>query len=415
MNRRSFVGYILALAGLNACAGRPTPHPLPVPALPREQVAASLYLIGDAGAPDPGGEPVFHALSRDLYSSVGRQRVVVFLGDNVYPRGLPAPEQPDRKEAERRLAAQVDVVTRSGATAYFVLGNHDWARHGKEGWDAARRQGAFIDSAGGGKAWARPSGGCPGPSVVDVGRRLRLVLVDTQWWLHGGPRPMHPNSNCPTDAETEIVDSLRAAVSGAAGRLVVVAGHHPLTTGGVHGGYFGWRDHVFPLRVVFPWLWVPLPLIGSLYPAARQNAISSQDLGSRPYQRLIAAFREAFADQPPALYAAGHEHNLQVIAGGVAPLEVVSGGGFYGHSGRAVSVPGSLFARKASGYARVDIPETGRARLAVVEVDRVGRGTEVFSTWMQRAAYDSPESDTARVTGDAEHDQAPGSVRHRTN
>jgi hypothetical protein len=375
---------LLALLGLGACAGRSTPHPLPVPALPREQVAASLYLIGDAGAPDPKGEPVLQALSRDLRSSGAPQRVVVFLGDNVYPRGLPAPEHPGRKEAERRLAAQLEVVTRSGATGYFVLGNHDWARHGNEGWDAARRQGAFIDSAGGGKAWVRPSGGCPGPSVVDVGRRLRLVLVDTQWWLHGGPRPMHPSSNCPTDTETEIVDSLRAAVSGAtADRLVVVAGHHPLTTGGVHGGYFGWRDHVFPLRVVFPWLWVPLPFIGSLYPAARQHAISSQDLRSRGYQRLIAAFRKAFADKPPQLYVAGHEHNLQVIAGGAASLEVVSGGGIYGHSGRVVAVPGSLFARKASGYARLDIAETGRARLAVVEVDRDGQSREVFSSWVE--------------------------------
>lgn len=383
MNRRSFTWYVLALASLSACAGRLAPHPSAVPALPPEQVAASVYLIGDAGAPDPKGEPVLQALSRDLRSNGAQHRVVVFLGDNAYPRGLPAPDQPDRKESERRLAAQVDVVTSSGATGYFVLGNHDWARYGKEGWDAARRQAAFIDSAGGGKAWLRPSGGCPGPSVVDVGRRLRLVLVDTQWWLHNGPKPVHPTSSCPTDAEPEIVDSLRAAVSGAAGRLVLVAGHHPLTTGGVHGGYFGWRDHVFPLRVVFPWLWIPLPLIGSLYPAARQSGISSQDLGSRSYQRLIAAFRDAFADKPPALYAAGHEHNLQVIAGGPAGLELVSGGGFYGHSGRATPVPGSLFARKASGYGRLDIPESGRARLAVVEVDRDGRSREVFSTWVE--------------------------------
>jgi hypothetical protein len=50
------------------------------------------------------------------------------------------------------------------------------------------------------------------------------VLLDTQWWLHGGPKPTDPNSDCPEDAESEVVDSLHAAVAGAGERLVVVAG-----------------------------------------------------------------------------------------------------------------------------------------------------------------------------------------------
>lgn len=369
------------LAGVLACTAQPTAQPSPVPVLPPEQIAASLYLIGDAGAPDPKGEPVLQALSRELGSGRGH-KVVVFLGDNVYPRGVPAAGQADRPEAERRLAAQVQVVTAARATGYFVLGNHDWARHGKDGWESVRRQEAFVDSAGGGRVFLRPVGGCPGPSVIDLGR-LRLVLLDTQWWLHGGPKPEHPSSNCPTDTESEIVDSLRAAVQQAEGRLVVVAAHHPLVTGGVHGGYFGWKDHLFPLRLAVPWLWLPLPLIGSLYPAARQHGISSQDLGSPAYQRLIAAFRRAFAGAQPALYAAGHEHNLQVIAGGPARLELVSGGGIYGHTGRAVRIHGTLFAHDASGFARLDIPPAGRARLAVLGVDAAGANREVFSTWVE--------------------------------
>jgi hypothetical protein len=368
------------LVGLLACAAHQLPQP-PVPALPREHLAASVYLIGDAGAPDPDGEPVLEALSQDLRSGT-RERVVVFLGDNVYPRGMPTPQHPGREEAERRLAAQVEIVTRAGARGYFVLGNHDWSRNGN-GWEAARRQERYIDSAGGGQISLKPDGGCPGPSVVDVGRRLRLVLLDTQWWLHQGPRTHASTSGCPTAAESEIVDSLRAAIQGGGERLVIVAAHHPLSSGGVHGGYFGWRDHLFPLRLVVPGLWLPLPLIGSLYPAARQNGISSQDVPSPAYQRLIGAFRRAFAGAQPALYAAGHEHNLQVIAGGPAGLELVSGAGTYGHTGRAAAVRGTLFARKASGFARLDVPQSGRARLAVLEVDRSGLSHEVFSTWVE--------------------------------
>jgi Calcineurin-like phosphoesterase len=381
VNRAFFRCRLAALVGMAACAGR-LPTRAPVPALPVDQVALSLYLIGDAGAPDPRGEPVLQALSDELGSRSG-ERVVVFMGDNAYPRGLPLPGQPDRKEAERRLTAQVGVITRARVKGYFVPGNHDWARHRKDGWQAIQRQQAFIDSAGGGAVVLLPEGGCPGPSVVDLGRRVRLVLLDTQWWLHHGPKPLDPNSSCPADSEREVVDSLHQALAGARDRLVVVVAHHPFASGGEHGGHFTWQEHLFPLRTVAPWLWIPLPWIGSLYPAARREGISSQDIPSTAYQRLIAALRRAFTGAAPALYAAGHEHNLQVIAGGPARLELVSGGGIYGHSGAAVPIQGTRFARQASGYARLDVPITGKARLALLEVDRNGHAREVFSSWVE--------------------------------
>jgi hypothetical protein len=194
---------------------------------------------------------------------------------------------------------------------------------------------------------------------------------------------MDPSSACPADSESEIIDSIRSALQQSGNRVVVAAAHHPLHTGGVHGGYFGWEDHIFPLRQIDPDLWLPLPLIGSLYPAARQGGISSQDIPSRRYQRLIAAFRRAFADRSPALYAAGHDHNLQVIAGGPVRLELVSGAGIYGHTGRAARIRGTRFARNASGFARLDVPASGRSRLAVLQVDSTGQGHEVFSTWVE--------------------------------
>jgi hypothetical protein len=369
----------VALAGAVACAGHQPPPAVPVPALPPDDVAVSLYLIGDAGKPDSTGEPVLQALRRDL-ASRHSPRVVVFLGDNAYPRGLPAPGQPGRREAERNLQAQVEVITSTGSSGYLVPGNHDWAKHGLDGWEAIKRQGAFVDSLGRGKVSLQPRNGCPGPAVVDIGSRLRLVLVDTQWWLHPGPKPKDPDSDCAADAESEIVDSLRAALKGASGRVVVLAGHHPLRSGGSHGGHFGWKEHLFPLRAIKPSLWIPLPWIGSLYPTARQEGISSQDISSRAYQRLVAAFSRAMAGTPPALYAAGHEHNLQVLSGGPARLELVSGTGIYGHSGEARSIRGTLFARRASGFARLDVPRVGRPRLAVLEVDAQGGSREVFST-----------------------------------
>jgi hypothetical protein len=374
--------WAVALASSLACA-RPAPlQPEPVPALGSETVVTSVYLIGDAGKPDSTGEPVLEALRQDIVSRRS-EPVVVFLGDNIYPRGLPAPGGLGRRAAEINLAAQVRVITATGSRGFFVPGNHDWAKQGVDGWEAIRRQGRFIDSVGGGAASLEPSGGCPGPAVVDIGPRLRLILLDTQWWLHPGPRPEHPTSSCATDSEREVTDSLRRALTSSAGRMVVVAQHHPLMSGGVHGGYFGLVDHIFPLRAIKSSLWIPLPLLGSLYPTARAEGISSQDLGSRAYRHMIRSLGAALRAAPPSLHAAGHEHNLQVIEEGPARLHLVSGTGIYDHTGPAVAVRGTLFARRASGFARLDIPRAGRARLAVISVDQTGRGQEVYSTWVE--------------------------------
>jgi hypothetical protein len=61
----------------------------------------------------------------------------------------------------------------------------------------------------------------------------------------------------------------------------------------------------------------------------------------------------------------------------------VSGTGIYGHVSRVVPIGGTLFARDASGFARLDIPHQGRARLAIMQVDGTGESREVFSTWVE--------------------------------
>lgn len=364
--------------GLGGCAvAAQRLPPAPVPPVPGDSIQLTLLLVGDAGAPHRGFEPVLAALTAD--AAVRPERtVVVYLGDNLYPNGLPDSTDPWRPEAERRLDAQVAVLRNSGARGVFVPGNHGW----REGWEAVRRQDRFIARAGGGRTALRPTDGCPGPDVYDVDPVLRLVLLDTQWWLERGLKPLHPTSTCPADAKGEITDALRAAVRDAAGRVVVVAAHHPLATGGRHGGYFGWKDHVFPLRHIRSWLWVPLPILGSLYPLARQSGISPQDLSSSAYRELRDSLQSAFADAPPLVYAAGHEHNLQVIEPQRPPYLLVSGSGIFGHVSPVSGIRGTRFAVARSGYMRIDILPDRRARLGVLIVDGTGHATEGFAMWL---------------------------------
>jgi hypothetical protein len=217
---------------------------------------------------------------------------------------------------------------------------------------------------------------------VDVGTRVRLVLLDTQWWLQGDPKP-GPGSGCRAADEGAVADSLRADLARAEGRSVVVAAHHPLESAGVHGGFFGIESHLFPLRVVRPWLWLPLPGLGSIYPLARQNGISNQDQTGPVNRRMRKMFEAAMGDHPPLVWASGHEHNLEVLEGTSARWLLVSGAGYYGHEGAAFRRTDMRFGAAAPGFMRIEFLADGRTRLGVLAVDRKGRSTERFALWLE--------------------------------
>jgi hypothetical protein len=356
------------------------PNPLDTPPKPvpeAKDVETRIFLIGDAGVPYPK-DPVLLALQREV-SADPEKSVIIFLGDNIYPRGLPDKDSPDRSPAEQKLKSQIDAVRSTGATAIFVPGNHDWDKQGPLGWEAIKRQGEYIRETAAPEVTFLPEGGCPGPVVRDFNTQLRLVILDTQWWLHPGSKPKHPDSSCSTDAEGEVLDALTAALEGAGERRTVVVAHHPLATGGTHGGYFSWKDHIFPLRNRKSWLWIPLPGIGSAYPAARRRGASDQDMSGALNRKMREAFMGVFEKHPPLVYAAGHEHNLQVLKGKNAKFLLVSGAGAFGHVTQTAWTDATLYASAVSGFMRLDVEQGGRVRLAVLTVGADGRATEGHS------------------------------------
>ncbi len=377
--RRGTSASTLLAAAIAGCAATTMSPPPVAPPSPVAAIETVVFLVGDGGNPDPAGEPVLQALRSAVVAAPGA-RVVVFLGDNVYPAGIPDSTAAGRAEAERRLRTQITAV-QDVARVIFVPGNHDWSGNGRDGWAAVRRQQAIIAGYGA-HAEQLPGGGCPGPAVVDVGRGLRLVAIDTHWWLRTAPKPLAGDGGCVPDTPGAIVDSLRGALGSAGPRHVAVLGHHPLATGGPHGGRFSWRDHIFPLTAGVPWLWIPLPILGSLYPLVRRAGWSDQDLSGARNGVMRDSLAAAFAAVRPLIYAAGHEHALQVIDGGAARHLVVSGAGRFGHTDYVTAIPGTRFAVSSGGFVRLDVLVDGRVRLGVITVDRAGGGTEAFAMWL---------------------------------
>ncbi|HKU60972.1 MAG TPA: metallophosphoesterase [Gemmatimonadales bacterium] len=364
----------------------------PAPVAPMDSIEVSLFLIGDAGSKAYDGEPVLRDLAKQSDSLRAVKQYVVFLGDNVYPRGVPPLGSPTRDDAERKIRAQVVAIRRGKAQGLLIPGNHDWDRQGRDGWNSIRRMDTVVAKFGAKDVRLLPKGGCPGPEVVDLGTHLRLIVLDSEWWVHNDVKPYGPDAPCPTHTYQEVTDSLRGALRDAGDRHALVLTHHPLRSGGEHGGFFTWSDHIFPLRNFQSWMWLPLPIIGSMYPLARQSGISNQDISGHKYALMRDAFEQAFKDHPPLAMVSGHDHNLQVIRGGTpritrAGYQLVSGAGILGHSSLVRHIDGTLFAREAAGFMRLDVTRDGRVRLSVTTVVREGtrakgESAEVYSAWL---------------------------------
>jgi hypothetical protein len=380
------------LVGTQACARDLLP-PGPVSAAAdTSRIETSIYLIGDGGNPAITGEPVLAALSRAISRDTARSLVLI-LGDNVYPRGMDTlTGSPRRAEQERRLFAQLDVLFEHHVRGIVVPGNHDWAKHTESGWKSIRvQEQVVLDSV---TAFERAHGryrepdssmveflpklGCPGPSIRDFGKRLRVLVLDTQWWLHPYVRPK--SKICGEEDDTGAINRIQSALATAGGRRTLVVAHHPVETAGEHDGYFDWKQHLFPLSAASKWLLIPLPGLGSLYPLARMHGVDAQDMSSPIYCRLLAVLDSAFRPVPPLLYAAGHDHGLEVFQGTQARYHVVSGGGIYGHTNPLSRHPSSLLSLTASGFMRLDIMrDDSPPRLGVHVVDSAGEDREVFA------------------------------------
>src|SRR5262245_13460534 len=134
---------------------RPDPAP--------ETIDTRVLLVGDAGLARAGSvDPVLASLARDA-AALPERTWVIFLGDNIYPHGLPDEKAPDRATAEGALRAQIDPVAASGAQIVFVSGNHDYAGDGWQGW---KREVDWIQGLGLQRVRALPAEACPGPEVV---------------------------------------------------------------------------------------------------------------------------------------------------------------------------------------------------------------------------------------------------------
>jgi hypothetical protein len=320
----------------------------------QDDVQYRVILIGDAGELNAEQQLIINdAVSK----SIPGKTLALYLGDNVYPKGVEL-SGAKKQTSLNILRAQFEKLRKNNIPVYFVPGNHDWDKSGPDGYEKMQALNTFVREQHDSLLQVIPANACPGPFALPVNDKLVVIAMDSEWWLY--PHDTHAGSSgCPCKTKEEVLNKLAAMLEYNHDKIVIFATHHPFNTYGSHGGYYSLKEHLFPLTDANKYLFIPLPLIGSLYPLVRKAFPPAEDLKNVLYQDMKNRVNGILKKHPGVIHVSGHEHTLQLIEDSV--LQVVSGSGC--KFSPVKKGKGSLFAVAGSGYVLADILFDKRVRL----------------------------------------------------
>ncbi|PZP42597.1 MAG: hypothetical protein DI598_16755, partial [Pseudopedobacter saltans] len=322
-----------------------------------DSVLARIIFIGDAGELDQQQKLLIPDAANKIIKG---KTTVMFLGDNIYPHGMGLAGSPEESTTQEILRSQFAPMRQAGAPVYFIPGNHDWDRMGPLGLAKVKAQSDFLAEQNDSLLKMLPGDGCPDPVAINISDSLVIIAMDSEWWLFPYDKKNEgADCNCTTDRG--VIRALEELMYQNRNKIILLATHHPFQSYGTHGGYYSWQDHIFPLKAVNKNLYIPLPVIGSLYPFLRSTFTNPEDLRHPLYQSMIKSVDDVFKQTSNYIHISGHEHGLQFIKNDKThQIQIVSGGG--AKQNYTIKGKNSLFGKEDQGYVVSDLLPNNKLR-----------------------------------------------------
>ncbi len=318
-----------------------------------QEIETSFYLIGDAGGANKGESTEgLIAFKKHIKKTNTKNDYALFLGDNIYEKGMPSKNDITRELSEHRLDVQIEAIKEFNGRVLFMPGNHDWYSDGLKG---LKRQEEYIEKALNDKNAFQPENGCPIKKINSTDK-ITLVIIDTEWYLEDWDKHPTINDDCDIKTKHDFFVELKSLFAKNNEKTLVVAMHHPAYTNGYHGGHFNPKKHLFPGSEN-----LPLPILGSITAQLRAvGGVSEQDVSNNLYQEFMKRITTLSKGNEKVIFVSGHEHNLQYIENdGVN--QIVSGAGSKGYP---VSLGNDgLFSYGGQGFAILDIYKDGSSKV----------------------------------------------------
>jgi hypothetical protein len=331
-----------------------------------DPIIHSVFLIGDTGKDTIPSEAMylmaFEAIGNDNCS-------VVLLGDNVYPKGnLLGKEDAFEK---RVLFSQLELLSTFEGKVFMIPGNHDWRAGKTKGLKSVKYQAALANDFSKHNSIIQNSGsvyfpdpGKPGPYAVDIHPSMKLIMIDSQWWLHYDLFHKVETSmdNSVREEKTRFLIQLDSLLSDAERKkqLPIIVGHHPVLTNGNHSHK---RE---PFRLLFNYS--PFHLFSWL----GLNRLLRQDISQPRYRQFRRALNQVLVKHPNVIYASGHEHNMQYLSDHKVH-HIVSGSGSKITPLDRYRFPAKFMDDQQLGFFRVSIHQSGAVTLEAYGVRERGK------------------------------------------
>ena len=311
-----------------------------------KEISHTFYLIGDAGL-SPDGELNMALRSFKTQLEVAdKNSTAIFLGDNVYPAGLPKKSDEEYNSARHNLDAQIETLKDFNGHAFFIPGNHDWYSNGLKG---LKREQKYIEEQLKSKKVFYPENGCP-LETVQIADDIVVIAIDTKWYLTNWDKHPNLNDECEIKSRTKFFEELESLIKKNRDKTTILAMHHPMFTYGPHGGQFSFKKSMSPI-----------PVLGSFINILRRTTGASyEDLQNKRYTDLKKRLVTLAQYSDRVILASGHEHSLQYIVEDNTP-QIVSGSG--AKKGAARLINGSKFATGQMGYATLEVYTDGSSRV----------------------------------------------------
>ncbi len=334
-------------------------------------VSHTYYLIGDAGKSPIGGmNSVLRAFKQEL-ASANDNSTAIFLGDNIYPAGLPDKKDSTiaYREAKSHLDAQLNTLEDYKGRPLFIPGNHDWYNDGLKGLE---RQEDYVKKKLEQKNPFLPENGCP-IEVVKISEQTVIIALDTEWYLTDWDKHPTMNDECDIKSRIKFWEEVEGAIKKNIGKTTLIAMHHPMFTYGPHGGQFSVKKQLYPSSGK-----IPLPILGSLVNLLRKTTGASiEDVQNKRYREFKNRLVTLAQYSDKVILASGHEHTLQYIVENNTP-QIVSGSG--AKKGMTRLLGGSKFSTGNRGYAVLEVYADGSSAVEYFGVSDSGEKTSLFAT-----------------------------------
>lgn len=331
---------LLALAALLFCISNPTFAQV-------TEKAHNVYLLSNLESLSATA-PELDAIQQHLNND-NNDFTIIINGDFVDKNGLGTkPEQGDLDKLDRLIEIAGD-----RGKIIFIPGDREWDNGGKRGLKKVKALEKYLESKLGKGNVIFPQKGCLGPGIIDIGEHLRIVAINTQWFLEENIGPEEEDADCGLLNETEFWFEIEDAIGDSENRNVIIAGHHPVLSFGQYAGYKLAKKHLSP------------PIVGSFIAGYHQNVGGKRDLSQRRLKAYASRMLHLTQRFSGAIFISGHEYDTQVLFKN--DTYHINSGAFA--KGRPVGrEKETLYRQKQPGFAKLIFEEDGNVSVQVYEI-----------------------------------------------